>query len=221
MHGSCVCEARSLVCDVPPMKGSVNLSGPSPGTAPVDGAGVCIRCSLRCVLSPLVFIRTARVFKGPRMLNRMLVCFQASTSSLSTHQFRPISEPAKQRNGPTSVSGKNFYKIRRPLTERPLPASRNNLSPFPSLKHRYATHFTDTRCYRQSPHLLPARTHSHWTPCSCFLTKDGPLAVNARLSRSNYHVLNCAECTTAATALKSDMAVSSSEPRTHDEPNRL
>ena len=73
MHGSCVCEARSLVCDVPPMKGSVNLSGPSPGTAPVDGAGVCIRCSLRCVLSPLVFILIARVFfKGPRMLNRML-----------------------------------------------------------------------------------------------------------------------------------------------------
>jgi hypothetical protein len=139
MHGSCVCEARSLVCDVPPMKGSVNP--------------------------------------------------------------------------------------RRPLTERPLPASstasRNNLSPFPSLKHRYATHFTDTRCYRQSPHLLPARTHSHEAPCSCFLTKDGPLAVNARLSRSNYHVLNCAECTTAAAALKSDMAVSSSEPRTHDEPNRL
>ena len=68
---------------------------------------------------------------------------------------------------------------------------------------------------------LAHTSHSHGTPCSCFLTKDGPLAVNARLSRSNYHVLNCAECTTAATALKSDMAVSSSEPRTHDEPNRL
>jgi len=158
------------------------------------------------------------------MLNRMLVCFQASTSSLSTHQFRPNPRSNVTMNVTVrlpSVSGKNFYKIRRPLTERPLPASRNNLSPFPSLKHRYATHFTDTRCYRQSPHLLPARTHSHWTPCSCFLTKDGPLAVNARLSRSNYHVLNCAECTTAAAALKFDMAVSSSEPRTHDEPNRL
>ena len=35
-----------------------------------------------------------------------------------------------------------------------------NLSPFPSLIYRYATHFTDTRCYRQSPssprsHTLP------------------------------------------------------------------
>jgi len=158
------------------------------------------------------------------MLNRMLVCFQASTSSLSTHQFRPNPE-ATQRKSDFGKSVKN-YKIRRPFTfDRASPselgASRNNLSPFPSLKHRYATHFTDTRCYRQSPHLLPARTHSHGTPCSCFLTKDGPLAVNARLSRSNYHVLNCAECTTAAATLKSDMAVSCSEPRTHDEPNRL
>ena len=71
MHGSCVCEARNLVCDVPPMKGSMNLSGPLPGTAP-STARVCVeRCSLRCVLSPLVFAlfahRIARVFKGPRM----------------------------------------------------------------------------------------------------------------------------------------------------------
>ena len=33
---------------------------------------------------------------------------------------------------------------------------------FRSLKYRYATHFTDTRCYRQSP--SSPRSHTHHTP---------------------------------------------------------
>ena len=115
MHGSCACEARKLVCDVPPMKGSVNLSGPLPGTgySTVDGAGECVPYAAAFAVScPRWSLFASHAFlKGPEC-----GCVSQSVSQLFRAGHTRAARPSLTQSYDTvyAVSLSDVLRVARP-----------------------------------------------------------------------------------------------------------